>query len=236
MAALHLQAGWAPVTALRQPAGLEGAPLTPYRRESMARRRFRYGVGAGLLALGLIGSIAVAVQRSKEDGDRLQHKIDEINRNASAPEPEPKNTPFTESEINSYLVFNIKDKIPKGLANPEINILGNGSLGGRVLVDLDEFKRNRASNGFMDPFNYIYGRVPVTAHGVLRTRDGRGQFYLGSAEIHGITLPKQLVQELVSYFSRTRENPRGFNMDAPFDLPAKIRRIDVNKGEAVMAQ
>jgi hypothetical protein len=49
-------------------------------------------------------------------------------------------------------------------------------------------------------------------------------------------LPKSLVQELVSYFSHTPKNPKGFNMDAPFDLPAKIRQIAINKEEVVMAQ
>jgi hypothetical protein len=188
-----------------------------------------------VLALVSLGG-ALAVQRSKEDGDRLQRKIDEINQNASAPEPQPKSTPFSESEVNSYLAFNIKDKIPRGLTNPEINMLGNGSLAGRVLVDLDEFNRTRRSQGFMDPLSYLSGRLPVTARGVLRAQNGRGRFQLGSAEIYGVALPKQLVQELVSYFSRTQKNPKGFNMDAPFDLPAKIRRIDVNKDEAVMVQ
>jgi hypothetical protein len=49
-------------------------------------------------------------------------------------------------------------------------------------------------------------------------------------------LPRPIVQELVAFFSRTPENPNGFDMDAPFNLPAKIREIVVNRGEAVMVQ
>ncbi len=177
--------------------------------DGMITSNVRRGMAAALMALTLCGSNSVAVQRSKEDGDRLQRKIDEINQNASAPEPQPKSTPFSESEINSYLAFNIKDKIPKGLANPEIAIVGNGSLAGRVLVDLDEFNRNRRSQGFMDPLSYLSGQLPVTARGVLRAQNGRGRFQLGSAEIYGIALPKSLVQELVSYFSRTGEKSQG---------------------------
>jgi len=44
------------------------------------------------------------------------------------------------------------------------------------------------------------------------------------------------VQELVTFFSRTPENPRGFDIDAPFNLPAKIREVVVNQGEAVVVQ
>jgi hypothetical protein len=195
------------------------------------------GMLLGLAFLSLFGSITAAVQLSREDGDRLQRKIDEIVKNGAAPTAQSKKTPVSESEVNSYLAFNVRDKIPKGLTNPEIAIVGNGALAGRVLMDLDEFNRNRRSQGgLMDPLAYLSGKVPVTARGILRAEDGQGRFYLESAEIHGVNLPKPLVQEMVSYFSRTAENPGGFDIDAPFDLPAKIRAIVINKGEAIVAQ
>ena len=127
--------------------------------------------------------------------------------------------------MNSYLNFNLKEKIPRGLTNPQISVLGNGNLAGRVFVDLDEFKRQRGSGGIMDPLNYISGRVPVTARGVLRTKDGKGQFQLISAEIHRIPIPKPLLQELVTFFSRTQENPRGINIDEPFSFPQKSAKL-----------
>ena len=202
----------------------------------MITSNVRRGMAAALMALTLCGSNSIAVQLSKEDGDRLERKIDDIAKTGAAPRPQPKRTPVSESELNSYLNLNIKDKIPRGLTNPEISMLGNGALAGRVLVDLDEFNRNRRSQGLMDPLAYLSGKVPVTARGVLRAQDGKGRFQLGAAEIHGIALPKQVVQELVGYFSRTPGNPNGFDIDAPFDLPAKIRQIMINKGEAVVTQ
>jgi hypothetical protein len=76
----------------------------------------------------------------------------------------------------------------------------------------------------------------VTARGVLRTNNGKGQFQLESAEILRVPLPKPILQELVSFFSRTPENPDGFDIDEPFDLPARIRAIVINKEEAVVVQ
>ncbi len=190
----------------------------------------------GLLAMGLDGSNTAAVQLSKQDGDRLQRKIDEITKNGSAIPVLAKKTPVSENEVNSYLAFNAKDKIPHGLTNPQITITGNGRLAGHVLIDIDEFKRHRSPQGFMDPLSYISGQVPVTARGVLRTREGKGQFQLESAEILGFPLPKPILQELVAFFSRTPEHPNGFDMDAPFNLPAKIREVVINKGGAVVVQ
>lgn len=200
------------------------------------RPAFRSRALLGLMLLTPAVLALAASPVSREQGDRLARKIDEINRNAAAQPVREKRTSMTEPEINSYLAFNVKEQIPRGLARPEIRIVGDGQLAGRVWVDMDEFKRGRSSGGIMDPFSYISGQVPVTARGTLRTRSGRGQFQLISAEIQGVPLPKPIVQELVSFFSRTQDNPNGFDLDAPFNLPAKIREILVNPGEAVMMQ
>ena len=202
----------------------------------MTIRKIGSSLVVGLLALSFTGSDTVAVQLSKEEGDGLQRKIEEITKNGSALPVPAKRTSVSENEVNSYLAFNAKDKIPQGLTNPQITIAGDGRLAGRVLVDLDEFKRHRSSQGFMDPLSYISGKVPVTARGLLRTHEGKGQFQIGSAEIFGVPLPRSILQELVTFFTRTPENPGGFNVDAPFNLPAKIREVVISKGAAVVVQ
>jgi hypothetical protein len=179
---------------------------------------------------------AATLQLSQEQGNSLARKIESINQNAAVEPSRPKTTPVSELEINSYLAFTIKDKIPRGLANPQIRLIGDGQVSGRVYVDLDEFKRQRSSGGMIDPFNYIAGQVPVNARGILRTKEGVGQFQLTAADIHGVPLPKPLVQELVSFFSRTQERPNGFNIDEPFNLPAKIRTITIKSAEALVVQ
>ncbi len=198
--------------------------------------KFAASLLIGCLALSLNGSNTAAIQLSRQDGDRLQRKIDDIANNGSVVPVRPKKTPASESEVNSYLAFNAKNKIPQGLTNPEIAIVGNGTLAGRVLVDIDEYKRHRPPQGFLDPLNYISGQVPVTARGVLRAREGKGQFELASAEMGGVPLPEPVLQQLVAFFSSTPQNPQGFDMNAPFNLPAKIREVLIGKGQVVVVQ
>jgi hypothetical protein len=76
----------------------------------------------------------------------------------------------------------------------------------------------------------------LTARGFFQTNEGRGQFHLESAEILRVPLPKPILEELVRYFSRSPERPNGIDIDAPFDLPAKIRKIETGRGEAVIVQ
>jgi len=96
--------------------------------------------------------------------------------------------------------------------------------------------RKQKQRGWLDPVGYLSGRLPVTAAGRLITKDGKGQFQLESAEISGVTVPKAVLQELVSYYSRTPENPAGIDMDAPFELPARIREIRVGSGSSTIVQ
>ena len=42
--------------------------------------------------------------------------------------------------------------------------------------------------------------------------------------ISGVTIPKTLLQELLSYYSRTPTNPSGINMDAPFQFPRRFAK------------
>lgn len=199
--------------------------------------RRRCGRSAILIVFLLLVSLAdAAVQRSRADGDRLQKKIDQIAANGAAAHAKAKTTSVSDSELNSYLAFNLRNSIPRGLAEPEIVMSGDGSLAGRVLVDIDEFNRSRGPQSVLDPLSYLSGQVPVTARGVLRTHEGRGRFYLSSAELQGVPLPRSVAQELVRYFSRTADNPRGIDMDEPFDLPSKIRQIEVGRGEALVVQ
>ena len=103
-------------------------------------------------------------------------------------------------------------------------------------MDLDAVRRERKATSLLDPVTYLTGRLPVTATGVLKTSNGVGRFQLESASVSSVPIPKLLLQEIVSYYSRTPENPSGISLDDPFALPARIREIQVERGQAVIVQ
>jgi hypothetical protein len=49
-------------------------------------------------------------------------------------------------------------------------------------------------------------------------------------------VPKLILQEIVSYYSRSAQKPAGIGLDDPFELPAKIREIQVLRGQAIIVQ
>ncbi len=189
-----------------------------------------------LAAFSLTFVLPAASQLTQQKADHLQQKIEAIADNAAAEPVRKKQTVVSQEEVNSYLAFHAKEKLANGLSQPEINLLGGNRISGYIVVDIDEFKRQRGSRGVTDPFFYLSGKAPIRARGLLHSQNGRGQFQLESAEVHGFPLPNQVVQELVSFFSRTPENPQGVRIDSPFDLPAKIRHVTIEPGEALIVQ
>ena len=144
-------------------------------------------------------------------------------------------TEFTGDEVNAYLQLRLTSKFPAGVTDPSVSLLDQGRLSGRAVVDLDGI-RKKSSGGWFDPAAYLTGKLPMAASGTLKTAEGRGQFLLESAEISGIPIPKTLLQEVVSYYTRSPEMPGGVNLDAPFDLPSQIQRIDVVTNKATVVQ
>jgi hypothetical protein len=175
---------------------------------------------------------------TKQEADRFEKKLErivELGNTSRARTAAAQSTQLSDVEVNSYLRHHAREQVPVGIVEPELTALGDGRVGGRAIVDLDAVRKQK-QRGWLDPLAYLTGKLPLTASGILITQDGVGRFQLESAEISGITVPKTVVQELLSYYSRTPENPAGINMDDPFELPSRIREIKVRKGDAVVVQ
>ncbi|MGH8637727.1 MAG: hypothetical protein ACREUZ_11400, partial [Burkholderiales bacterium] len=186
------------------------------------------------------GSVSAYQRLSKRDADQFNAKLARIvefgkAKPRSAAAAAPHTTLVTDNELNAYFQHHAKDQIPVGIVDPAINAAGEGRLTGRAIVDLDAVRKQK-QRGWMDPMGYLTGRLPLTAAGTLTTKDGVGRFNLESAEISGVSVPKTLIQELLSHYSKTPENPAGINMDDPFELPARIREIRVGKAQATIVQ
>jgi hypothetical protein len=180
---------------------------------------------------------AQTAKPSRQDAARFAAKLAQIEKNSVTPHKgtAARTTQVTDGEVNAYLKFLAGSQVPVGIVDPTLHAAGNGRVTGRALVDLDAVRKQK-KRAWTDPLGYLTGRLPVTASGTLTTQAGIGRFTLESAAISGVTIPKSLLQELLSYYSRTAEKPSGINMDEPFKLPAAIREIRIGVGMAAVVQ
>jgi len=144
-------------------------------------------------------------------------------------------TVLTERELNVYLQSGGKDLFPVGVRNPQVSIANEHRVSGHALVDLDAVRKSKERT-WLDPAAYLTGVVEVKVTGTLQTANGKGTFALETATIANVPVPKSLMQELVSFYSRTAETPEGISLDQPFDLPHKIREVQIQRGAATIIQ
>jgi len=199
--------------------------------------RRRSAIYAAALLVCAAHLSAQTAKTSKADATRFQAKLAQIEKNSVTPAKgnAARTTQVTDVEVNSYLKFLAGSQVPVGIVDPELHGVGNGRVTGRAIVDLDVVRKSK-KRAWTDPLGYLMGRLQGTAAGTLTTKDGIGQFTLESAQVSGVTVPKSLLQELVSYYSTTKENPDGIDMDKPFALPSAIREIKIGQGTATIVQ
>jgi hypothetical protein len=197
---------------------------------------------AGAVAAGVVALVTVAAADvyTRADSTSMKLKIERIveaeKRALQRQPPAGLTTPLTQREVNSYLRYDLAAQVPVGIAEPVITIVGQGRLMGEALVDLDAVSRANPPKGVFDPMRLLTGRLPVRIQGVLVTSRGTGRFSLETASIAGLPVPKSVLQTLVSYYSKSDDNPDGVALDDPFALPAAIREIRVEPGRAIVVQ
>lgn len=193
-------------------------------------------IGALLLAVLAVVPLQAAV--SRQQADAFAKKIATIRQAAAgdAPRATPRRTPVTQDELNSWFAYRAQPVLPVGVSRPQMTILGQGKVAGEVTVDLEALGRRRSSGGTFDPWTYLGGSVPVSVSGILHTENGQGRFEIESAEVSGVPVPKAMLQQLLTQYSRTPKNPDGIDLDDAFALPANIDKIEVGQGQAVVVQ
>jgi hypothetical protein len=192
------------------------ARFTPAESESFVRKM------AAIERIGAAGSAAAATTTRTRG-------------NPGTP-PAPRLTAITERELNAYFRYDMREQFPAGVTEPTLTILGDGRVTATAVVDLDAVRNGQTASGWLNPMRFLSGRLPVTASGVIESQHGTARFLLDTADVSGVPIPKSVLQQVLSYYSRTPENPQGLSLDDAIDLPAGIREIRVQSGQAIVVQ
>jgi hypothetical protein len=182
-----------------------------------------------------LGAVVVVAQDSlRSDASSMQKKVKAIASRGEKPSAKSApavRTSFTEREANAYFKVHGAEFLPVGVLEPQVVIDDGGKVRGRAIVDIDQAWKDRSWL-----FSWIGGKVEVVAVGTLRAADGQGQFAIESTTLGGVSVPLTILQTLVSYYSKTPDHPRGFELDQPFELPSAIRSVETRKGAATVVQ
>ena len=199
------------------------------------RRRIAWTTAVWAVAVSALAGAGQAL--SKTDADSLERKLAALLARGALSEPSarPLRTVITDREVNAYFKHQGAEQLPLGVVNPTVTILEGGRVQALATVDLDAVRKSK-ERSWSDPLTYVSGTIDVYAVGKLRCANGKGVVELESATLGAVPIPKVLLQEIISYYSRTPASPGGFSLDQPFDLPQKIRQVDLQRGSATIVQ
>jgi hypothetical protein len=213
----------------QEPIGIQEMEL------SRRARRGRLAVCALVLAIAAL-PVRADRQPSQREADSLSRKLMGVLEYSQSPARGARLTPVTEGELNSFLRLAVADRFPVGVTAPSVIMPGEGQVVAQAVVDLDAVRLSGRQGDWLDVRQWLTGRVPVEARGVLRAEQGWARFELERAEVSGIPLPKVLLRQIVLHYSSSEQFPEGVDLDAPFKLPARIREIHLNERQAVLVQ
>lgn len=191
---------------------------------------------ATLLAALVFAGSATADVLTPQLAAAFEKKVVQVQTQSGQKSAKDRPTTFTQAETNSYLKFKAGSLIPVGLTQPEITMIGNGRVAAKAVVDLDVVRQKQSSGGWLDPTSYLTGKLLVTAKGRVVTGDGKSKVEVESAEVSGISIPMSFLNQMVNFFTRTADNPGGSTLNDTFDLPANIRRLDVQPARFIVHQ
>ena len=190
-----------------------------------------------VVVCGMAGTLVAAADvLTPQLGNAFAQKVVVVQEHANAGVKKPLATTFTQAETNSYLKYNAGDLLPTGMTQPMVTLIGKGRLSGQAVIDLDIVRQKTGSGGWLDPTSYLTGKLPVTASGRIITGDGKARFDVERAEVSGVPIPRSFLAQMVNFFTRTTDNPKGSSIEDTFEMPANIRSIDVESGRFTVHQ
>jgi len=142
-------------------------------------------------------------------------------------------TKITEDEINSYLALDLKPKYHASLKNLVVSFKEDRLQG---TADIDFDRLGATSTKFLPKLIGLFfsGVHTITADGKLLSKNGKASFHLEQALFDKSTLPKFLVEEIISAVGRKQKPP--FDPLQPSQMPYEIDRVEVHPGYIIVIQ
>jgi hypothetical protein len=166
------------------------------------------------------------------DADAMAQAIEGFEkRPRSAP---PGNVSVSDAELNSYLNLSLAGKLPAGLQNIDLHF-DKDRIAATADVDFDQMRRTLPPMGSLNPLAYLGGKVGLVLKGkVVSPQPGFGSFEFEQARLGPVSLPTSILAQSVASFTKTPQNPQGFDVLSPFRLPYALKRIRLQPGHAVL--
>jgi hypothetical protein len=201
--------------------------------------RFRKAVWLAFLCCLLYFAIAAVGESpkaaiSKAAADRCDSKLKDLEDfSAHRQTGKRQTTRFSEVEVNSYLALDLRSHYHPCLKSLTVAFEEN-MLQGTAVVDFDQL-RSPSSRMFPRLLSFmISGLHSITIRGRVVSGNGKARVQLLQARFDNKTLPRSLVEEIISAVGRKQTPP--FDPLQSSELFDDIERLEVHTGYVLVYQ
>jgi hypothetical protein len=138
---------------------------------------------------------------------------------------------FSQNEVNSYLALDLKPQYHPCLKSL-IMTFEEDNLQGVADIDFDLLGESSSKLGPKLLGLMFSGTHTLSAQGKLVSKNGKAFFQLEKASFDGGTLPKSLIEKIISLVGRKQDPP--FDPLTPSELPYRIDHVVVHSGYALV--
>lgn len=220
-----------------------GAALSKSSGNQVSRRFVAvFRISMALLSPALIFTGAPAISARAEPtpaaitraaANRCDSKVKALEANAARKEARPLTTEFSEDEINSYFALILSPKFNPCLKRVSFKFEENRL---QAVADIDFDRLGKSSSKLFSRLLSLMlsGVHALTVRGQLVSGNGKASFRLEQARFDNTTLPKALVEEIITAVGRRQKPP--FDPMKPSELFYGIQKVDVHAGYLVAHQ
>jgi hypothetical protein len=176
-----------------------------------------------------------ASQITRAAADRCAAKVKSLEDFDTHHKPGQKQTTrFTQEEVNSYFALELSSKYHPSLKSVSFTFEENNRLQSVATIDFD--KLGATSNKILPKLlSFVLSGVhTLTARGELVSGNGKAHFRLEEARFDTTTLPRALVEEIITAVGRKQNPP--FDPLQPSELFSGIQKVDVHSGYILVYQ
>jgi hypothetical protein len=192
-----------------------------------------------LLASAMIAALQSSAEAagnykaSKAAAESCNAKLIKMEEYAASGKSGGKPIRFSQDEVNSYLALDLRQKYHSSLRNL-LMIFGEDHMQAIAEIDFDRLEMS-SSKLLPKLMSMLFsGTHVLSAGGKLITRKGKGSFKLEQARFDGSSLPRSLVEQIISLVGRKQNPP--FDPLQPSEMPYRIQRVEVHAGYLIVYQ
>lgn len=181
---------------------------------------------AGVIVFRTMAAKGLVTEVSERAARSLQSKIDAVRGAEGSPHHTPGSSRLevSEAELESYLLFSLKDDIPAQIDSAKVRLVPD-------TISLDAqltFVSNATGNPVVDAL--VGGTHNLFFKGKLVAANARGKFDLQEIRVDGIPVPNIFIQTLFKKYVKPKYPDADLN--EPFDMPWGIQELKIETGKA----